>query len=338
MKRIIAVFGILACATPALALDPLGDKSGWGGFLNIGVAGGEGESNFFARMSGLDIDLSDDTIDDLGPPGGKDFVMPALAGEFGYTFSNKKTRIFVGNDFADFLQFDRSTRFAIRHDFDRIGTLQLAYLSAPMIATEVWSDPYLTGTARDSTDLEVSGARLTWDRIFGTALELKISSTERDIDEERSGVSQPLTAEEQRLLDRNGDVFRVELGYLAKIGSSHFLRPSVTYIDRDLDGRAMAQEGVNLDLSYIYNPGRASWRWVTTASYGEHDGDEENPLFGEKHDSERIFFASTLFFPGDFGIKNWTFNIGVIYGDDDSDIDFNDINVWMLSAGVLRRW
>ncbi|MCZ6831184.1 MAG: DUF2860 family protein [Gammaproteobacteria bacterium] len=77
------------------------------------------------------VDLGSDTIDGLGSPESKDVVMPAFALELGYTFANKKTRILLGTDFSNFLQFDRSTRFAIRHDFGRPGTLQLAYLTKP---------------------------------------------------------------------------------------------------------------------------------------------------------------------------------------------------------------
>jgi hypothetical protein len=321
----------------AWALEPLGDKTGISGFINLGVGGGQVESNFFAKIADIDVDLGNDTIDDLGSPESKDVFLPAVALELGYTFANKKTRILLGNDFADYLQFDRSTRFAIRHDFDNIGTLQLAYLRAAALATEVWSDPYLVGEKRDSTELDVSGARLTWDRMFGTAFELKISATERELDDERSGESQPLTAAERQLLDRNGDVLRAELGYMMKLGDGQFLRPSIRYTDDDRDGRAMAGEGIAAEVSYIYTS-KKGMRWVSTGSYGEFEGDAVNPLFNKKNDADRYFLASTLFVPGLFGLDKWLANVGVVWGNQDADITFNETKIWLINVGMLRRF
>jgi hypothetical protein len=337
MKHQILLTCAFLFASPAWALEPLGDKTGFSGFVNLGVGGGQVESNFFAKIADIDIDLGNDTIEDLGSPESKDVVMPAVALELGYTFANKKTRIFAGNDFADYLQFDRSTRLAIRHDFGGVGTVQLAYLSAAALATEVWSDPYLVGEERDSTELEVSGARLTWDRMFGTNFELKVSAVERDVDDEQSGLSQPLTPEERQLLDRNGDQYRIELGYLYLIGDRHALRPSVRYIDDDRDGAAMAQEGYAAELTYVYSSNKGM-RWVTTGSYGEVDGDARNPIFNKRNDAERYFLASTLFLKGRFGLDKWTTNIGVVMGSSDSDITFNKTNMWLVNVGLLRRF
>ncbi|MCZ6828242.1 MAG: DUF2860 family protein [Gammaproteobacteria bacterium] len=337
MKHRLSLLAALLFVGQAWALNPLGDKTGFSGFVNLGVGGGQVESNFFAKIADTGVDLGNDTIYNLGSPESKDLVMPAVAMELGYTFSNKKTRIFLGNDFSDYLQFDRSTRFAIRHDFGRLGTLQLAYLRAAALATEVWSDPYLVGAKRDSTDMEVSGARLTWDRMFGTAFELKVSATERDIDNEQSGMSQPLTPEERQLLDRNGDAYRVELGYMMKLDGGHLLRPSLSYVDEDRDGRAMAQEGYAAEVTYIYRT-KNNTRWVTTASYGKFDGDAVNPLFNKKNDADRYFLASTLFVPGLFGLDKWVTNIGVVWGSQDSDITFNETNMWLINAGLLRRF
>ena len=149
--------------------------------------------------------------------------------------------------------------------------------------------------------------------------------------------AQPLTPAERQLLDRNGDAYRVELGYAMKIDDQHFLRPSIRYVDDDRDGRAMAQEGYALELTYAYTFGKGK-RWVSTGSYGEFDGDEQNPLFGKRNDADRYFFATTLFLPGLFGLDKWTTNIGAVFGKQDSDITFNQTNLWLVNAGILRRF
>jgi hypothetical protein len=288
----------------------------------------------------MDLDLSDDTIDDLDSPDDKDLTMPAVNIEVGYLFDNKKTRVSIGNDLADFLQFDRATQLALRHDFDRVGRMQIAFLSSSaLLTTEVWADPYLTGSSRDSTDFSSDGARFTWDRIAGSEFELKATARKREIDDEFSGDSLNLTPQERKLLDREGDVTRVELGYLLNLREGqHIIRPSVTYVDRDLDGDAMAQDGYELTVAWVYTPASGRFRWVNNVSYASFDGDKVNPIFNEVNDADRYAIASQMFFPKLWGLENWTPNVSAIWAESDSDIDFNDESGWMVSAGMFRRF
>lgn len=326
-----------AFISPVWGLEPLGDKVGVSGFANLGITGGEMSTNFIARVDVIDIDMSDDTIDDLGSPSSKGFVSPIAAIELGYTFRNKKTRVSVGNDFTNYLQFDRSTMLALRHDFDAVGTLQVSYETSSALATEVWSDPYLTGASRDETDLDISGFGITWDRIFGSNFELKLRATERDIDNENSGESQPLTPAERQLLDRNGDVYRVELGYLyTSSNRKHIFRPNIRYTDRDLDGGAMSTETIAAELSYVYLPAQG-WRWVNKFRISDYDGDEINPLFGERNDGNGYSLSTALFFRG-FGLEQWSPNIAFNYVKDDADIAFNRSDIWLVTAALLRRF
>ena len=99
MNRKLVLLSLFLFAHQAGALEPLGNKTGLSGFVNLGVGGGQMESNFFAKIIG--VGLGDDTIDGLGSPESKDVVLPAFAFELNYTFANNKTRILVGNDFSD---------------------------------------------------------------------------------------------------------------------------------------------------------------------------------------------------------------------------------------------
>lgn len=337
MNKLVFLFAFSAFSTTVSALDLLGDKTGVGGFVNLGFMGGEVSNNFLANMKTIDVELSDDTINDLGSPSAKGLISPIAAFELSYTFSNKKTRITAGNDFANYLQFDRTTILSLRHDFEGIGTLQISYETNPAIGTEVWTDPYLTGAPRTETDLEMSGIGLTWDRIFGSNFELKLRAIELDIDDENSGASQSLTDEERQLLDRNGDVYRVDLGYLYTTKNrKHIIRPSIRYTERDLDGRAMAIETIAVELFYVYLPAQG-WRLVSKMRFGDFEGDEVNPLFGKRNDGQSYVVSSALFFRG-FGWENWSPNITFIYGKNDADISFNRSEVWLITAAVLRRF
>jgi hypothetical protein len=340
MKKTVIAAALAAMTLPAAALDKMPDP-GWSGFINLGVGTGSIESNFLARVSGVDVDLGDDTIQDFGAPDDESITLPAVNLSVGYTFSGGKTRIFLGNDLADFLQFDRTTLLALRHDFDMLGRFQVALLSSAFPSTEVWADPYVIGEKRKDTEFSSTGGRITWDKIFGTQFEIKVSSREREIDDEASGQwlvdRGELTTAEAKLLDREGDVMRAELGYLFNLGDgTHFIRPSVSFIDRDLDGDAMAQDGYEAAITYIYNT--KSFRWVNNLLFQSLEGDKENPIFDEVNDEDVIGFSTQMFFPGAFGLEHWQPNISAIYADSDNDIDFNDSTGWLVQVGIARTF
>jgi hypothetical protein len=339
MQKTITALAFSALAFPALALDKMPEEPGFSGFVNLGVGTGSIESNFLARLSGLDIDLGDDTINDFGSPDDEDITAPAINLNVNYTFSNLKTQVSLGNDLADFLQFDRSTRLALRHDFDSIGRFQLALLSSAFPQTEVWKDPYLIDEKRKETERSSTGGRITWDKIFGSHFELKLGSRKIELDDERSGEGLGLSREQRKLLDREGDIMRAELGYLFNLGNGrHFVRPSVAYIDRDLDGDAMAQDGYEVALSWLYNSPSKRLTWANNIAYSSLEGDKKNPIFDEVNDADQVVVASQMFFPGLFGMEKWEPNMSVIWGDSDSDIDFNDGAGWMFNVGIGRKF
>lgn len=339
IKKTAIAAVVSAIAMPALALEPMPKEPGFSGFVNLGAGTGSVESNFLARVAGIDVDLGDDTIQDFGSPDDESITLPSANLNLGYTFSNRKTRVFLGSDLEDFLQFDRSTLLALRHDFDRIGSFQLAFLTSAYPGTEVWADPYLLDQKRKDTESSSSGGRITWDRIFGSNFELKATAREREIDDENSGADPRLglSTAERKLLDREGDISRLELGYKFVLGDgNHIVRPSAAYIDRDLDGDAMAQDGYELALSYAYLS--SGLRWVNNVLYQSLEGDKVNPIFNDVNDEDVIGVASQMFFPGLFGFEKWEPNVSAIWAEGDSDIDFNDSKGWMISVGMFRTF
>jgi hypothetical protein len=337
MKKIASTIALAWVCAPALALDKMPDEPGLSGFVNAGVSTGSIESNMLAKVGTIDLDLGDDTIDDFGSPDDESITTFALNLTLNYTFSNLKTQVSLGNDLADFLQFDRSTILSLRHDFDSLGRVQASVLSSAFPQTEVWEDPYVLGEKRKETERDSTGGRLTWDKIFGTQFELKVQQRKVELDHERSGEALGLSRSQRLLLDREGDVFRSELGYMFNIDNgTHLIRPSVAFIDRDLDGDAMAQDGYEGAVSYVYRKGDITW--ANTLSYSSLEAGRENPIFEEDHDSEQVTFATQVFVSGLFGLENWMPNIALMYGESDSDIDFYDAKGWMVNVAMGRQF
>lgn len=335
MKKTLIALALSTMTTSALALEPMPQEAGFSGSFAVGAAGGAVESNFLAEIVG--VDLSNDKIYRYDSPNETTIIIPTLKFNVGYTFGNKKTRVSLGSAVESSIDFSANSALAVRHDFDSLGSVELAGLLPSASPVEVWEDPYLTDQKRSSTEKTSSGGRLTWDGIVGSNFELIGSFRSLDIDKERSGDSLGLTAAQRQLLEREGDVTRIELGYMFNFNESDLkVRPSIAYIDRDLDGDAMAQDGYELGIQTMYNGG--SYRWLNRAAYQSLDGDATNPIFGEANDADVYLLASEVQIPEPFGWDKWTTSVGVSWAENSAEIDFNKSSVALFVARIGRSF
>lgn len=335
MKKSFISAVILGVSMPVIALDPVGDEKGWSGFVNLGGGFGSIETNFLSEVQGFD--LGDERVTDPGSPDDEDIALPSGGFEVGYNFDNGKTRVLLNNAVLDITNVELAFEVAVRHDFGNIGTMQLAGLTTAGSSIKAYQDPYQLGVSRQDTDMDSGGARFTWDKMFGSNFEVDAVFRDRNIDDENSGVSLGLTQPERDLLDRQGDIVRVEAGYLFELeGGKHQLRPFAAYLDYDLDGDAMSQDGFEVGVSHTYTSSKLVWK--NNLSYASLDGDADNPIFGDANDADRYTIGTRLMFPGAFGWKNWMPSVAAFYHDEDSDVDFNDMSVWMVSGSLFRRF
>ncbi len=335
MKKTILSVAISTLAMSASAMDAIPPEAGFSGFLALGAAGGQVESNFLAEV--LSIDLSNDDIYTYDSPDNTDIIIPSFNYNLGYTFADKKTRVYLGTAVEDSLDFSTNTVLAVRHDFDSLGGIELAGLAPGVAKVEVWENPYLLGQNRSSTERTTSGGRLTWDKMFGTGLEFIANVRKVELDHERSGQGLGLTQAQEKLLDREGDLTRIELGYTFNFGGDNItVRPSAAYIDNDLDGDAMAQDGYELGVSFAYDAGK--YVWLNRAAYQSLDGDKVNPIFNQTNDADVYVLASEVRVPDPFGWENWYTTVGVQWAENQADIDFNKSSIALFSAHIGRRF
>ncbi len=336
---ILALLGFALAGTVAQAVVPVvPEKTGWSGHINLGVGAGSSDSNMVAAIGS--IDLGDDTISSLqDSPGSEDIAMPVVQFELAYTLGDSRTQGYIGNQAADYISFDSDTsletHLGIRQYISGIGTVDIS-LSASTLATDVWKDPYLVGSARGDTERTSSGINITWDEIFGTPFEFGWSSKEIEIDDEKSGESLGLSGADQRLLRREGRFNRIDLYYQWTINERHSLVPSIGYLDFDLDGDAMAEDGMAAQLKYLYQ--RDRWRFVTNVFYQDLDADTSNPIYNDTREVETLGAAVTAFYAKPFGLQHWSANASVSYYDGDSNIDFYDSSFGLVSVGMFYRF
>ena len=336
----LALLGLALASTVAQAVPLVPEKSGWSGHINLGAGAGTSESNMIDGIAS--IDLGAKRISSLeDSPDSEDFVMPAVHFEVGYTLADMGTQFYAGNQVADYLSFDLETtletHIGVRQELPEIGTVDFS-LAVSSLPTDVWKDPYVVDVDRGDTERTSSGIHIAWDRIFSTPLELVYSAIEIELDDERSGEDGGLglSRADQRSLRREGMVYRLDLSYDWEINERHRLVPGITYLDFNLDGDAMKEDGLGLQLKYLYQVNR--WRVVSEIYYQDLEADTRNPIFGDERQMETLGASITTFYSKPFGWNNWSANATLGYQDDDSNIDFYDASFGLVSIGMLYRF
>ncbi|ARN76392.1 hypothetical protein BST96_12230 [Oceanicoccus sagamiensis] len=327
-------------ASQVSAYDLIPRSEGWNGFINVGLGAGEVKTNMISSIGGGNVDLSDEKLDSrFDGPESKDVGLPAFAYELSYVFNDSNTQVFLGNLLEDFVRFDTTTRFGIRHNVNKVGIFGLSALSSPTVmGIKVWSDPYAEGVKRKDTDRDTSGARLSWEGVLGSNLELRASAREIEIDNENSGSTLALTPDQLALLNREGDINKFDVRYTFGSKESSAFLVQAAFVEFDLDGEAMAYDGYELSATWLLNMGNGS-RLVTNVVYGDFEHDEVNPIYGATDENERLGASVTYFKSGIFGLeKHWTMNATAGFYEDDHDIDFYDSELTIISVGMLRTF
>jgi hypothetical protein len=334
----LAVLGAALTATAVQAVPQIPEKSGWRGQVNLAAGAGTSESNMIHGIAS--IDLGQEKIGSLDEsPDSEEFFLPGVQFELAYTLGDNRTQFYLGNLVADYTSFDLQTslktHLGIRQEIPEITVLDIS-MSRSTLPLDVWKDPYIVDATRGDTEWTTKGLHIAFDRIFGTELELKWSSSEIEIDDERSGEARGLSRADQRLLRREGQVYNVDLRYDWKINEQHRLAPTIGWVDRDLDGGAMAEDGMALALKYLYERNR--WLFVSQIFYEDLESDARNPIYNKQGDVDKIGAVFTALYTRPFGLEHWTANATLGYQDNDSNIDFYDSTFGLVSVGMLYRF
>jgi len=333
----VLAIALLAGGNAAFALDPIPQQSGFSGFIQPGVGYLSISSNTVAKV--LSFDLSDKRIDDLDDePDSESTAIFTVPFKLAYTFAGSRTEIFLGTEVGDLLAFDTAQQLGVKQGIGSLGVLQAGLLFSGNV--RVWKDPFVTGQNRDDTSRQNVGGQLVWDKIFGSNLELEYSVRKVDIGSERSGEFLGLTDSEQDRLDRNGTIHRASAGYGFKFGK-HTLTPQIAIFSEDLDGEAMANTGVDVQLTYLYDGDPVTL--VLNGYVGQADFDKSNPVFDETREDDRYGVSAIVYYKNPWG---WTllgsepmrfFVTGAYYGVD-SNIDFYNQEAILGMGGVAFRW
>lgn len=330
---------LLLGANLATALEPIPKESGFGGFIRPGVGYLDFKSNMVASFLGFD--LSKETIHSLDDsPNSQTTGIVMVPFSLAYTFAGTRTQLFLGTDLTDLIRFDFAQQFGVKQEIGKLGILQGGILFSG-IPAKVWKDPYVVNQNRDETSRTSNGGRVAWDRIGGSDLQLQYTYRKIDISSEKSGNFLGLTGAEKNLLERDGDRHIGEVVYRFRFAKKHTLNPAFIYTYDDRDGDAMKNNAYDFQLTYGYLGD--TFAFTGNAFIGWADYDDQNPIYDRKQDDDRYGIQGALYYknPWDwrlFGSNPMSFFVNAAYAETDSNIDFYDQELKMVSGGVFFRW
>jgi hypothetical protein len=338
------VIGVVAVAffcigNSVLAIEPLPEESGFGGFVQPGVGYLSIKSNMVAEV--YSFDLSEDKIDSVDDsPDSETTAVASLPFELNYTFAGSRTQVFLGTQLIDLLRFDFSQQLGVRQELGGLGVVQAGVIYSG-VASKVWKDPYVEGEKRKDTSRSSTGGRLVWDRILGSGFQLQYTYRSIDLGSEKSGRFLGLNSSDRGRLDREGSSHSGTLLYRFKLGERHRLTPEfiLGYDDRDGEARKNVSYGGQLTYSYLGDPVTL----ILNGYYSYADYDKKNPIFDKTQEDDVYGVGATAYYKNPwgwrvFGSQPLNFFVSGAYYTNDSNIDFYEEELAMGSAGVLLRW
>ena len=331
MRKLLCMAIGSAMALSAQAHDKIGEKDGLTGYGFLGASTSSMETNTTATIGGNDVgDRRIDSLTSSPDSQGYGGLVPAF--NLTYTFAGSRTQIFAGTELEDFLTQDGTLGLGVRQGIGSLGNLRVSLLAGT--GSEVWEDPYVTGVDRSKTDRSSGGMRLGWEHILQSDFAVTLTDRKIELDDELSGTALGLTAAQSKLLEREGNQKKADFSYRWAPNADHVLIPTISVIDYDLDGEAMAMKGTQFELNYAYL-GLQDWEFVANGLLGSLESDKSNPIYGKKQDLDRMGVSLAASYKEPFGLKGWKASTTLNYGQEDSNIDFYDTSLKSLTVGML---
>lgn len=305
-KTLLCVAINSALVFTAQAYDQIPDEAGLSGSVSLAVGGSSSKSNT----------AGDEVIDSLNSSAKSDSETefgPDL--ELSYTFVGSRTQLF-----ADTEHGERGDLGAgIRQGVGSLGNLRASLLLPE--GDEVWEDPYAVGVERDDTETSGTGMILGWEHIFESDFDITYSQHSIELDDELSGTALGLTPAQRALLNREGDEKTLAVSYHWMPSSDHEITPTLSHVNQDLDGGAMAMDGMQFDLSYAYL-GLQDWELGANLMRSTLKSDDLNPVFGRKQDLDSYALGLEAICLRPFNLPNWELSAELYYSKENSNIKF----------------
>ncbi len=259
--------------------------------------------------------------------------------ELAYAVSDWRTQFYAGlpaENLREGLFFQ--TEVGVRHWLADGTRLTAAFLPWPVIAQKTWQDPFVVDEGRKRTDIDAFGFKLVADQIARTRFGLRYQFIRRTIDREdsgqflRDGPDATLTGGDVRNLRRDADAHQVTGSYLHPLAPGLFLRPAVRYTYADASGGSNSYQAVRPEAGVLYRA--PQFDISLNLSYQRSWFNKDNPIYGEKRDSNDYSAVFLFGYLRPFGLEHWRADFTSAVGYSDSEINFYDSRLLFVGAGA----
>lgn len=300
------------------------------GICQISLAGPRDETqkgfsgNFLigTMISSQDLSLNDASEDDnrritslTQPLRDESKFVPLISGGVSYTFAESGTTIGLGDT-------DGAASIYLAQPLPDMGTVSLGF---SFDETDVYSDPFITGTNRSVTDKESLGISLAWEEIMESGIYTSYSAEFIDIDNDAAG-------RRDNRLKRDGTLHNLRLGWNAYEDDIHAISGGAVFIIADLSGAAMSYDGWGVEAGYTLKGEK--WDLETGISVVWLDFDGPHPEFNKKRDDREYSISSVYTYHEPFGFERFFVSVIAAYNKTDSNIHFYDASGLIGGLGL----
>lgn len=312
---------------------PPAPASGFSGYAQpmVGMSASKSLSNVGEdnkRIDSLDQKAASETT-----------FIPLVLWETVYTFANERTGVYAGTPERNIIEGTFLLEVGFRHALKNGTTLTAAWIpKIPGPGNEVWKDPFLTGSDRDETDRASQAFSFAVEGILATPFSVEYTFATQEIEDEQSGVSlvsapeSALTVHDLVLLKRSGDFHLFETRTRLPLSRSLMLGAGLFYLRGETEGEATSFHGGGGQLTFMFRTPR--YEMFNSVSYSQAFYDEENPVFGEKMDTQSYNATMGIQYMKPWGWERAYLSLIAGVSKKDSDITFYDEESVMVGIGA----
>lgn len=309
---------------------PIASEPGFSGRITplVGVVG---------SRSNLDVSSDQKRIDSLYSLSSREFrAVGGALGRVDYTITPGKFAVYAGTPRTALTEGEISLEIGANYRIDGVGILSAGVTPLSFAGNQVWSDPFVTGKRRTTTDVTRRGLRLGLAGIGGTGLSVDYRLFRRDVDDERSGQWLGLSTTARGRLERDATEHRFDIAYRLPVSKGFALTPGVQYRRMDADGAANRGWLLRPQLTASWQ--RESLSLSLTGYYGVDRYDLRQPVFDEYRDSDQMGVVAGVSYAEPFGWSNWSVDAWGVWSESDSDIRFYDQQTGVFAVGLGYRF
>lgn len=313
--RILCLTLVLSALTQtATAQGPDAPPSGFSGKLQAGGL-------FLQTNSQLSTEGTNRRTDDLDGPANPHQLITGLATvSLRYQFEGG-TAIYAGNP----LEAGEGLSLAagVSQPIGKAGTLDAAVVWLPI--EEVWENPYLVNSARDTTGADAYGFKLEWQQIAGSPWEMGYKIDRFDVEDDVIG-------DLESDLERDGWTHGLGVKYTLPLSPGTSIKPELTYTYADKDGPSNSYHGVKAGALFVR--ARPPWVLIGLVSGAYHHYQKSHPLFDRTRQEGSLTGFGQVMRLNLFGNPQLFASVMGAYVWSDSNIDFFDSRTLLGLATV----